>query len=111
MKVKVAALLTLSFVVLTDAKSEESVDLFVFDSVSSCGKWLDVRNKKGRSANDSERWLFGYASGFAVGRRIDYWANVDHASLLHGVDKHCRDNPLSTPSSAIQKLSEQTQKR
>lgn len=89
----------------------QSVDTFVIANVSSCGLWLDARKAGGRNAQFAETWLAGYASGFAVGRNKDYWRTVDSASLLHAVDKYCRDNPLSGPVAGVQNLSLQTEKR
>ena len=82
------------------AEAQEA-HIFALDSTISCGKWLDASKQKGRAADNSENWILAYASGFAIGRRNNYWRDVDSASILHWVDKYCRENPLSSPTHGI----------
>lgn len=78
---------------------------FSIESVKSCGKWVAVRKESGLRAAQSDAWIVGFVSGLALTSKRDFLHGLDAESVLLHVDKHCRDNPLSTPIHAVTALS------
>lgn len=89
----------------------EPVHVFAPDAAMSCGKWLDVRKQSNQKSWQAEAWMTGYLSGVAVGSRRDFWQITDEASLLHWIDKYCRESPMSSPTAGVKTLSDEIQRK
>ena len=73
----------------------------------SCGVY--VREKDAEVRRWDESWLTGYITGFNRGKpgKADYSNGIAANGLVQWIENYCKQNPLSSFSSAVDELLEE----
>jgi hypothetical protein len=88
-----AMVIVISMVLLTNQASAKYIH--GPGAGTSCGKWLEERQKRGVGDVQLQGWVLGYLSGANVNQQgTDFLVAVDAAAISAWLDNYCRQHPL-----------------